>query len=167
MEQLKTPTHNKFIYANPALDVKKQFGSVLILECPPEAAAAFGYAIEEYTMNVMAMVLSDPQKGLAALKEMYFDCLVCNMDKPELMGEKIIHEYQTRISPTSCAIACTADMKNEDLWKDLCAPDCVYHRPDKLDAQRLKEFAKMIEMGIDMAHQRRIEALGYDIDKDL
>ncbi|MFH0920156.1 MAG: hypothetical protein V1913_07320 [Fibrobacterota bacterium] len=165
MDELNTIVNNKSLFVNPSSDPKSDFNSVLILEGLTNTADAFGYAIKEHLPNVLAIVCNNPQKCLGLIPEMYFDCLVCDMDNPELEGAKVIHEFQSRLSPTTVSIACTADIRNEDLWKDQCSPDYVYTKPDKLNSQELQDFASIIKTGISIAHQNRIEAWGYDPDK--
>jgi CheY-like chemotaxis protein len=167
MADLEKIANSKALFVNPSSDPEDMFRSVLILEGSLNIANAFGFAIKEHLTNVLAIVCSDPQKCLSLVPELYFDCLVCDMDKPELEGAKVINEFQSRLSPTTSVVACTSDMKNEALWKDKCEPDCVYHRSDKFNAEDLKEFAGMIKECLSIAHQRRIEACGYDIDKGL
>jgi CheY-like chemotaxis protein len=165
MDELNKVVNSKALFVNPSSDPKSDFSSVLILEGRPDTANAFGYAIKEHLSNVLAIVCNDPQKCLNLVPEMYFDCLVCDMDNPELEGAKVIHEFQSRLSPTTVTIACTADSRNEDLWKDRCSPEYVYTKPDKLNAQELMEFASIVKTGLSIAHEYRTEAFGYDPDK--
>ncbi|MFH0921438.1 MAG: response regulator [Fibrobacterota bacterium] len=144
---------------NPDSDIFAEFHTILIIDDDEMLLSLLTQSILQNHTETVVVNTSQPRLAMEALRHLYFDVLISDINMPALMGDKIISEAKA-CSPITYTIAITGRIDTA-FMAGKCQPDAF------LDKNKgFNTVSNVIETGIEESKKRRANILKNHADND-